>query len=135
RNEEGNLTSPDAVTTAKIFSDGLDLGIKSAVMEISSIALDQSRSDGLSFDGVVFTNLTRDHLDYHQTMEAYYRAKLKLFDLLAASEKKVQIAVINIDDQHGKKIIKYLKKYDNIKVLTFGSDDKADVRILHINQS
>lgn len=135
RSEEGNLTSPDAISTARLISDGVRIGVKSCVMEVSSIALDQFRSDGVSFDGVIFTNLTRDHLDYHLTMEQYFEAKLRLFELLSKSEKKNRVAVVNIDDPYGKEIASKLQANSNLKLVTFGRSASANIQIGETSQS
>lgn len=73
------LTTADVVTNHKILKEMEEEGLKSAVMEVTSHALDQNRVEGISFDIGVFTNLSQDHLDYHGTMEAYKEAKMKLF--------------------------------------------------------
>lgn len=80
-----SLTTPGAVELRSLFAEMRDHGCRVAVMEVSSHALDQGRVAGLLFDVAVFTNLTQDHLDYHQTMEAYAAAKAKLFEGLAAT--------------------------------------------------
>src|SRR5205823_14449256 len=83
-----------------------DAGCRAAAMEVSSHALSQERTRGLEFDVAVFTNLTQDHLDYHGTMENYFEAKAKLFEQLSQQErKKKQVAVMNIDDRYGRKLI------------------------------
>jgi len=100
-----SLTTPDAVTLQQRLREFVVRGAQAAAFEVSSHALDQSRADGIDFDAVVFTNLTRDHLDYHQTMESYFVAKQKLFsELLQKSKKKNVFAIINFDDEWGRKI-------------------------------
>ena len=75
-------------------------------MEVSSHALAQERTRGLEWDVAVFTNLTQDHLDFHGTMENYFEAKAKLFTGLAGqTTKKKPVAVINIDDRYGGKLV------------------------------
>ena len=100
--EEGSLTTPDPIHLQELLRRGRDLGAKAAMMEVSSHALDQHRADHVAYDVGVFTNLTRDHLDYHQTMERYFEAKGLLFELIAKGDKKTKGAVINIDDDYGK---------------------------------
>ena len=73
-------TTPESRDLLELFREGVDGGATEAVMEVSSHALDQERVSGLHFDVAIFTNLTRDHLDYHGTMENYFAAKRKLFD-------------------------------------------------------
>lgn len=93
-----NLTTPDVVTLQRTFHDFLKQGAHTVAMEVSSHSLDQGRVNGIQFDVGVFTNLTRDHLDYHGTMEAYGSAKKRLF-----SQSKT--AVINLDDSFGQSLL------------------------------
>jgi UDP-N-acetylmuramoyl-L-alanyl-D-glutamate--2,6-diaminopimelate ligase len=72
------LTTPGPVELQRVLRELVDRDVKTVAMEVSSHSLDQRRIDGLSFDAAVFTNLTRDHLDYHGTMEAYFEAKARL---------------------------------------------------------
>ena len=88
------LTTPGPVELQRLLRTLVDQGVKAVAMETSSHALDQRRVEGLSFAAAVFTNLTRDHLDYHGTMEAYRAAKLRLVGLLARDG----VAVLNADD-------------------------------------
>lgn len=94
---ESTNTTPDAYGLNKLFAQMRDAGCEYVIMEASSHALDQKRIYGLDFDVAAFTNLTQDHLDYHKTMENYFEAKLKLFDMC-------KTAVINVDDSYGKRI-------------------------------
>ena len=96
-------TTPESVDLQKILRDLADMGAGAVVMEVSSHSLEQHRVDGCLFDVGVFTNLTRDHLDYHQTMEAYLASKRRLFsDLLQPdAEKPRRSAVVNLDDPYG----------------------------------
>ena len=89
----GGLTTPGPVELQRILRVLVDRGVRTVAMEVSSHSLDQRRVDGLEFDVAVFTNLTRDHLDYHRTMEAYLGAKARLVDYL----KPVGTTVINAD--------------------------------------
>ena len=88
-------TTPESRDLLELFREGVDGGATEAVMEVSSHALDQQRVAGLAFDVAIFTNLTRDHLDYHRTMDDYFAAKRKLF------ESSPRVAVLNVDDPHG----------------------------------
>jgi UDP-N-acetylmuramoyl-L-alanyl-D-glutamate--2,6-diaminopimelate ligase len=92
-------TTPESRDLLELFREGVDGGATEAVMEVSSHALDQERIAGLHFDVAIFTNLTRDHLDYHGSMENYFAAKLKLFDGSLGSPPRV--AILNHDDAYG----------------------------------
>ena len=78
----GGLTTPGPVELQRLLRLLVDGGVARVAMEVSSHSLDQRRVDGVQFDAIVFTNLTRDHLDYHRTMDAYYRAKARLLEYL-----------------------------------------------------
>jgi UDP-N-acetylmuramoyl-L-alanyl-D-glutamate--2,6-diaminopimelate ligase len=97
-------TTPDAVTLQSLLAQIVASGCKAVAMEVSSHALDQKRSDGIAFDAAVFTNLTQDHLDYHVTMERYFQAKQRLFEALGSQGKKNAAAVINVDDEWGRRL-------------------------------
>jgi UDP-N-acetylmuramoyl-L-alanyl-D-glutamate--2,6-diaminopimelate ligase len=101
--QPGNLTTPDAITVQKILAEFRQQGVEYAAMEVSSHSLDQGRVAAIPFDVGVFTNLTRDHLDYHGSMEAYGLAKKKLFTELAPT-----YCVINVDDAFGQALINEL---------------------------
>ncbi len=90
----GGLTTPGPVELQRVLRALVDAGVTTVAMEVSSHSLDQRRVDGLAFDAAVFTNLTRDHLDYHGTMQAYVAAKARLIDYLTAEGT----AIINADD-------------------------------------
>jgi UDP-N-acetylmuramoyl-L-alanyl-D-glutamate--2,6-diaminopimelate ligase len=92
--EETGLTTPGPIALQRLLRSLLDAGVRTVAMEVSSHALDQHRVDGLDFEAAVFTNLSRDHLDYHKTMEAYRAAKARLIDHLAPHG----IIVVNADD-------------------------------------
>ena len=94
--EEGLNTTPDALELQRWFARFRDQGAVAAAMEVSSIGLDQGRVNGAQFDVAIFTNLSRDHLDYHGTMEAYAEAKARLFE-----RPELAACVINIDDPWG----------------------------------
>lgn len=98
RLEEIAYTTPDPVQMARLLARLRQEGARVVAMELSSMALDQRRSLNLDFEAVVFTNLTQDHLDYHQTMENYFQAKRQLLQL------PYQRAVINIDDPYGSRL-------------------------------
>ncbi|MDW8190112.1 MAG: UDP-N-acetylmuramoyl-L-alanyl-D-glutamate--2,6-diaminopimelate ligase [Pseudobdellovibrionaceae bacterium] len=122
---ETQLTTPDAYDLHYFLSYCYQKGAKAAVMEVSSHALDQFRVDGVHFDGVIFTHLTQDHLDYHGSMERYFQAKARLFsEVLFWSRKNVKIAVINIDDPWGQR----LQVDSQATVVTYGQSPMADFR-------
>ena len=112
-------TTPDPMELHALLDRMVQAGCQYAVMEVSSHALDQHRLDGCEFEVGVFTNLTQDHLDYHKTMENYFDAKAKLFDMS-------KTAVINIDDKYGDILCEKLT-YNKHAVKTFStSRDTAD---------
>jgi len=90
-------TTPDALTIQRLMAQMVDAGCTHAFMEVSSHAVDQKRISGIVFKGGIFTNLTRDHLDYHQTTTAYLKAKKKFFDDLPVNA----FVLTNIDDANG----------------------------------
>jgi UDP-N-acetylmuramoyl-L-alanyl-D-glutamate--2,6-diaminopimelate ligase len=92
----GLNTTPDALEVHRILADFERAGARAAAMEVSSIGLDQGRVNGVQFEVAIFTNLTRDHIDYHGSMEAYAAAKARLFD-----SPGLKRAVINLDDGFG----------------------------------
>jgi UDP-N-acetylmuramoyl-L-alanyl-D-glutamate--2,6-diaminopimelate ligase len=106
-------TTPDAVRLHALLAEFHAAGASHISMEVSSHALDQRRVDGIAFNGVVFTNLTRDHLDYHGDMDAYGRAKARLFDW-----PDLRFAVINVDDPFGRALCERIG--DRVKVWSFG---------------
>ncbi len=112
-------TTPEALELARIFNDALGHGATDVVMEVSSHALVQQRIFGIPFDVAVFTNLTRDHLDYHKTMEEYFAAKQALFEGCGTDAPRV--AVTNLDDEHGAKLAGFSRKHGS-SVLTYGWD-------------
>ncbi|MEZ6193310.1 MAG: UDP-N-acetylmuramoyl-L-alanyl-D-glutamate--2,6-diaminopimelate ligase [Phycisphaerales bacterium] len=96
-----HLTTPGAIEFSRELARMVDAGCKAVTTEVSSHALDQGRAAALRFRAAVFTNLTQDHLDYHQTMEAYAKAKSILFTLLTPGGT----AVVNIDDAYAKEVL------------------------------
>ncbi|MGH7908336.1 MAG: UDP-N-acetylmuramoyl-L-alanyl-D-glutamate--2,6-diaminopimelate ligase [Thermodesulfobacteriota bacterium] len=101
------MTTPESLDLMRLFRDMRTSGVEYVVMEVSSHALDRKRVSECHFDAAVFTNLTQDHLDYHETLENYLEAKKKLFsEVLRLSEKGEKFSIINIDDPYGKEIAK-----------------------------
>jgi UDP-N-acetylmuramoyl-L-alanyl-D-glutamate--2,6-diaminopimelate ligase len=92
-------TTPESRDLLELLAQGVALGATEAVMEVSSHALDQGRVHGLPFEVAIFTNLTRDHMDYHKTMPAYFAAKRRLFD--GSLGEPPRVSVINMEDEHG----------------------------------
>lgn len=120
-----NNTTPDVDLLYQMFLDAKEEGCEYIVMEVSSHALDKNRIYGLEFDAVAFTNLTQDHLDYHNTIENYMNAKKRLFKL--TRDKK--IAVINSSDKYACEFV-----FDDNKNILI-SENKGDVYIHDINFS
>lgn len=109
-------TTPDPILLNRMIRDMTREDIKAVVMEVSSHALELDRVEGLSFETGVFTNLSQDHLDFHGSLDKYLESKKKLF---SQSER----AVINIDDEYGRQILKDL----NCKVYTYGLEKDANI--------
>ncbi len=118
----GGLTTPGPVELQRILRDLVDRGVRTVAMEVSSHSLDQRRVDGLEFDTAVFTNLTRDHLDYHATMDAYLNAKARLLDYL----KRGGAAVINADAPEWSAL------NPSSRVVTFAARTDADIRARNV---
>ena len=115
---EASRTTPEAPDVQQLLSEMLQRGGKSAVMEVSSHALSLKRVDGMRFAAGVFTNLTRDHLDFHEDMEAYFAAKRRLFEMLPADAP----AVINMDDPRGASLVEISQR-----PVTYAINVAADV--------
>ena len=95
-------TTPESLDLQRLLAGMREAGVTHAVLEVSSHALDMQRVKGCNFDVALFTNLTRDHLDYHGSMEKYFQAKKLLFtEALRESRKKNLFSVINSDDPRG----------------------------------
>jgi len=112
-------TTPGPVELESMLADMLRQGVDYCLMEVSSHALHQERVGGIGFHSAIFTNLTQDHLDYHKTLENYFRTKAKLFRNMSPNT----FAVINNDDNYGKR----LKKLTRAKIITYGIDTNARV--------
>jgi UDP-N-acetylmuramoyl-L-alanyl-D-glutamate--2,6-diaminopimelate ligase len=132
KSEPAVRTTPEASDTNKFLREAVEAGCRTAVMETSSQAIDLHRCDWLSFKVAIFTNLTRDHLDYHLTMENYFDAKKKLFD--GRLGELPQSSAINIDDKYGARLANELRA-NNQKVLTFAQDNPADLTAQHVEVS
>ncbi len=130
---QATRTTPDVTSNQKMLRDMLHQGCRSAVMEVTSHALDQNRVDNINFDAAIFTNLTLDHLDYHQSMEMYCHAKNKLFRSLNPAHKKQnqpfpKQAIINSDNSWHSRIVEGCKT----AVLTYGILSHADLMACNI---
>jgi UDP-N-acetylmuramyl-tripeptide synthetase len=125
-------TTPEASDTNRFLREAVNQGCKMAVMETSSQAIDLRRCNWLKFKVAVFTNLTRDHLDYHLTMENYFDAKKRLFD--GHLGEKPASSVINIDDVWGAKLTNELKA-NGQRVVTFAQNNPADLTAENIKVS
>jgi UDP-N-acetylmuramoyl-L-alanyl-D-glutamate--2,6-diaminopimelate ligase len=125
-------TTPEASDTNRFLREAVEKGCRMAVMETSSQAVHLHRCDYLDFQAVVFTNLTRDHLDYHLTMENYFDAKKMLFDGRTGSVPAA--GVINIDDAWGAKLAAELKAKGQ-RVVTFAQNAAADLTAEEIDVS
>ncbi len=119
-------TTPFAHTLQELLSKMVAADALTAVVEVSSHALALGRVEDVEFDVAAFTNLQRDHLDFHKDRESYFLAKARLFDLLARSSKKDKCAVINTDDERAAALLKQVKS--KVRALTFGIDKSADFR-------
>jgi UDP-N-acetylmuramoyl-L-alanyl-D-glutamate--2,6-diaminopimelate ligase len=121
------LTTPDPVSLQREVRRLLDAGAQALAMEVSSIGLDQGRVTGMKFDVALYTNLTRDHLDYHGTMERYEAAKALLFDWPTLSH-----AVINVDDAAAVRLIPRLLER-GVRTIGFSATGAAgDRRLAHM---
>jgi UDP-N-acetylmuramoyl-L-alanyl-D-glutamate--2,6-diaminopimelate ligase len=114
------MTTPDVITNHKLLKEMLDCKCMAAVMEVSSHALTQSRVDKIDFDVAVFTNLSRDHLDYHKDMEEYAKAKALLFSSL---QDPLKIAVINADSQYAE----HMTASSRATLIRYGMSPSADL--------
>ena len=124
-------TTPDAVTLQKRLREFVDAGAVCAAMEVTSHALDQKRVESVHFNTVLFTNLSLDHLDYHKTMDQYFKTKQLLFtDMMTHSSKKPKFAIVNVDDTYGRR----LKVSDEVVCWTYGqSESDFQFKILRMD--
>ncbi|MFH1640492.1 MAG: UDP-N-acetylmuramoyl-L-alanyl-D-glutamate--2,6-diaminopimelate ligase [Candidatus Omnitrophota bacterium] len=118
-------TTPGPIELESLLADMLKEGAKYAIIEVSSHALDQCRTEGINFHSAVFTNLTQDHLDYHDNLENYFSVKARLFEGIG----KNSFAIINNDDLYGRR----LREMTKSKVITYGIESPADMVARNIN--
>jgi len=124
-------TTPDCITVHRLLSLFADAGAEYVCIEVSSHALHQGRVDGVRFFTAVFTNLSRDHLDYHGDMMAYMTSKSQLFHMSG-----LRSAIINIDDEYGNKLYKELKARNEPRLLLLGyAAEQGDIKTNVISTS
>jgi UDP-N-acetylmuramoyl-L-alanyl-D-glutamate--2,6-diaminopimelate ligase len=126
------FTTPQAVELQRLLAEMVEAGATHVAMEVSSHALAQDRVADCEWNGALFTNLTRDHLDFHDDMESYFAAKQRLFtELLAASPKPDRFAAINRDDPYGERLASAVGG----RVVGFGHHESADVAPVEVERS
>jgi UDP-N-acetylmuramoyl-L-alanyl-D-glutamate--2,6-diaminopimelate ligase len=117
-------TTPESLDLQRVLGEMVREGISHVIMEVSSHGLDLDRVLGCQFDGVVFTNFTSDHLDYHKTLQHYFESKRKLFSkFLIKSRKTRRFAVTNTDDPRGEEMVKGL----DLPIIRYGLNSSCDV--------
>lgn len=127
-------TTPESLDLQAMLAEMLQAGVKAVAIEVSSHALAQQRVRGLDFDIGVFTNLSRDHLDYHRDMDDYFLAKSKLFtDYLEASSKRRKAAVVYGDDPRGGQLIEKIRSHD-FALWSYGEGQQCDVHPVNIER-
>ena len=125
-------TTPEATDMQCILRRAVEAGCRMAVMESSSQAIDLHRCDALQYSVAVFTNLTRDHLDYHGTMENYFAAKRRLFDGSLGGTPRV--SVINVDDERGRELANELE-VNGARVVRYALEQEAEVTATAVEHS
>lgn len=118
---EATHTTPDALTINRLLAEMVNQGCSYAFMEVSSHSLVQHRTEGLNFAGAIFSNITHDHLDYHETFDNYIRAKKMLFDSLSSEA----FALINLDDKNSRVMVQNTRA----QVKTYAMRTMADFRV------
>ncbi|HFD2028978.1 TPA: UDP-N-acetylmuramoyl-L-alanyl-D-glutamate--2,6-diaminopimelate ligase [Clostridium perfringens] len=119
-------TTPESYELHELFKNMIDAGVEYCVMEVSSHSLELDRVYGIQFEEGIFTNLTRDHLDFHKTFENYYNAKFKLFE-------RSNHSIINLDDPYGANIVKDIEERGvKTKVSTFSIEKESDFKAFEI---
>jgi UDP-N-acetylmuramoyl-L-alanyl-D-glutamate--2,6-diaminopimelate ligase len=121
---KADRTTPEATDMQRLLREAVAVGCRTAVMECSSQAMDFHRCDQLDISVAVFSNLTRDHLDYHKTMENYWYAKQRLFDGRLGSPPKT--SVINVDDPYGVELAERLAQ-EGLRVVRYAAKAEAEV--------
>ncbi|WP_416187572.1 UDP-N-acetylmuramoyl-L-alanyl-D-glutamate--2,6-diaminopimelate ligase [Clostridium perfringens] len=119
-------TTPESYELHELFKNMVNAGVEYCVMEVSSHSLELDRVYGVQFEEGIFTNLTRDHLDFHKTFENYYNAKFKLFE-------RSNHSIINLDDPYGANIVKDIEERGvKTKVSTFSIEKESDFKAFEI---
>ena len=119
-------TTPESYELHELFKNMVDAGVEYCVMEVSSHSLELDRVYGIQFEEGIFTNLTRDHLDFHKTFENYYNAKFKLFE-------RSNHSIINLDNPYGANIVKDIEERGvKTKVSTFSIEKESDFKAFEI---
>ena len=126
-NHINTLTTPDAITLQRILSNLREKKFSHVIMEVSSHSLDQFRVADIQFDIAVFTNLTPEHLDYHLTMEDYFKAKLRLFTTLSFEST----SIVNTSNSYGERI----KKMSNAPVISFSTNSNSSTHFENLKVS
>ncbi|MGL4655314.1 MAG: UDP-N-acetylmuramoyl-L-alanyl-D-glutamate--2,6-diaminopimelate ligase [Sarcina sp.] len=124
---ETERTTPESYELHELFNQMVNEGADYCIMEVSSHSLDLDRVYGLEFEVGIFTNLTRDHLDFHKTFENYYNAKFKLFE-------RSKVSVINLDDEYGMQVSEDADKIDT-KKMTFSIKKDSEFKAFEIKMS
>ncbi|WP_297420652.1 UDP-N-acetylmuramoyl-L-alanyl-D-glutamate--2,6-diaminopimelate ligase [Clostridium sp.] len=114
-------TTPESLELQELFAEMVKKGVEYCVMEVSSHSLELDRVYGVQFEIGIFTNLTRDHLDFHKTFENYYKAKFKLFE-------RSRIKVINVDDNYGRQVITDLNNLKSDNIYSFSVKCNSDYK-------
>ncbi|NRT70744.1 UDP-N-acetylmuramoyl-L-alanyl-D-glutamate--2,6-diaminopimelate ligase [Clostridium beijerinckii] len=114
-------TTPESLELQELFSEMVDKGVEYCVMEVSSHSLALDRVYGIEFQVGIFTNLTRDHLDFHKTFENYYKAKFKLFE-------RSRIKIVNVDDNYGRQVISDLNNLKCNDIYSFSVKSISDFK-------
>ena len=128
--KEIEYTTPKSLYLQRMMRQMVSEKITHLAMEVSSHGIELGRVTDLDFEVAVFTNLTRDHMDFHKDMDDYFNAKKKLFtDILPRSIRKNKAAVINIDCEYGKKLIDFVRLLNGVKIYTYGFDLEADLHV------
>ena len=129
RSLKASLTTPESTDLMRIIREMRDAGVTDIIVEVSSHSLDQGRTRGLNWSRALFTNFSRDHLDYHATMEDYFKAKSLLFYSLGEQKDRDQVkAVINMDDPKGRE----LEEITRVPVVSYGLGDNCLLRATDI---
>ncbi len=124
--DAGERTTPDAISQQRLLASFVEAGATDVAMEVSSHALDQGRVNGVGFRIAVFTNLSRDHLDYHGDMAAYAAAKQRLFEVPG-----LKAAIVNVDDPFGRQLVSSMS--DKLGILRYSMKaDEAEIRAVEI---